>query len=137
MIIMITRLCEPEQLIIIVLVLLVSLLVVSSGKGLGGFVNMLFKRLGGKGAEVTVNVGEEMVNHDDLGGPYCSLINPDKCPDHKAEHERSRKNEANIDKLFAVISDLKKEIREGNERVLLALVAGGQIKVTDIPPRQK
>lgn len=133
---MAASLFEPGHLIIIVLVLLVSLLVVSSGKEFGGLVNTLVKRLWGKGSEVTVNVGEDMVNHDDLGGSHYALLNPEKCPDHKAEHERSRKNEANIDKLFAVISDLKKEIREGNERVLLALVAGGQIKVTDIPPRK-
>jgi hypothetical protein len=134
---MITRLCEPEHLAIIILVLLVALLVVSSGKGLGALIGTLFKRLGGKGAEVTVNVGEDMAKHDGTDAPHCPFTDPNKCPDHKAEHERSMKNESNIEKLFTAISDVKKEIRDGNERVLLALVAGGQIKPTDIPPRKQ
>lgn len=134
---MISKLCEPEHMVIIILVLLAALIAVGSGRGLGKFIGPLLRRFSGKSA-VTINVGEgEMPNADsEKRVPSCPLVDPGKCPSHQAEHERSIKNETNIEKLFVGLSDLKKEIREGNERILLALVAGGHVKAENIPPRK-
>lgn len=132
---MFEQLCEPHHLFIIILVLVAALIALGGGKSLGGVLGPLFKKVLGRG-EVNINLGGDMGKNEANKPPSCAFVDPKKCPSHQAEHERSIKNESNIDKIFDCLSDLKKEVREGNERILLALVAGGQIKIGDIPPRQ-
>lgn len=136
---MISRLCEPEHLAIIILVLLAALLVVGSGKGIGTLMGGLIRKFTGKGGDVTVNIerGSENPNtiENESKSP-CSFMNPTTEYSYSAEHERSMKNQENIEKLFGAVSGLRTEVRESSERILMALVAGGQIKVADIPPRK-
>ena len=142
---MIKELCEPHHLLIIIAVLILAIVSLGGGKGLGTLIGPLFKKIFGKGTELTVSLGPmetEMGRYADKmdsllhQGPACPLVDPTKCTSHQAEHERSLENKENIEKLFSAVSGLKEEIRSGNERILLALVAGGQIKVTDIPPQK-
>jgi hypothetical protein len=128
---MIQQLCEPEHMIIVIIVLLVALLVVGSGRSLGKFIGPVLKRwFGSGGTEINLNLGDDMTKKHQ--GPVC-LVDPTKCTAHEAEHERSISNEAKIEKLFTCVSEVKKEVRDGNERILLALVASGHIRPQDIP----
>ena len=130
------KLCEAHHLIIIIIVLLLALIFIGAGKGLGGLLGPVLKRLMGKETEVNINIGEEMkLSDNEKRAASCPLVDPQKCTAHQAEHERSMENQNNIEKLFGCISELKEEVRNGNERILLALVAGGQIKPGDIPKK--
>ena len=119
---MISRLCEPEHLAIIILVLLVALLVVGSGKGLASIIVPFFKKVfGSGGTEVNLNLG------GDVGKKFkeceqCGLmVDPAKCILHASEHERSIRNEQAIAELRGDLKATRTQLfgkLEGIETVL-------------------
>jgi hypothetical protein len=99
---MLEKLCEPHYLVIVVLV--IAIIALGVGKGLGNILGPLFKKVLGKEG-VNINIGGgEMGKNEGTKAPSCSFVDPNKCPDHKAEHERSMRNEDGIREL---VSDLK------------------------------
>lgn len=108
---MLSRLTEPEHLIIIILVLLVSLLIAAGGKGLGELIGPIIKKLFSKGPEVTVNLGGDEVGRKPKECEQCGLIvDPAKCPLHSGEHERSLRNESGIKELGAELKGTRTQL---------------------------
>jgi hypothetical protein len=113
---MIQRLCEPEHLAIIILVLLVALLVVGSGKGLSSIIVPFFKKVFGNGStEVNLNLGGDMGGKPSKESPcsVCGKFDPKDCPFHEAEHERSLRNENDIKALWEQYGKMGDEMRAG------------------------
>jgi hypothetical protein len=89
-------LCEPHHVAIMLLVFFAMLLVLGSGKGLEKIMGF-FKPKG----DVVVNVKE---NHESIPA---SCPFPDGCNAHKAEYERSIRNQADIAKLEREFDEFK------------------------------
>lgn len=111
---MIEKLCEAHPVDMVVGLLLVVIIILSFGKGVGPLLGSLLKKIFGKGGdtEVNVHVGETMP--EKLITPLVSpvvICDPEKCPAHKAEYERSLRNEDEIKKLWQAHVDLGREIR--------------------------
>lgn len=107
---MIARLCEPEHIAIIILVLLVALLVVGSGKGLASIIVPFFKKVFGSGTEVNLNLGGD-VGKKLKECEQCGLmVDPSKCPLHSGEHERSLRNESGIKELGAELKGTRTQL---------------------------
>ena len=136
---MINKLCEPEHLILIVLVLLVALLVVGSGKGLGNFIGPLLKKLFGKGSDVTVNIEGGEMSDKLKRSPCasCSITDPASCPLHQSEHERSLRNEKSISELWINYGELRKEVTAGFTRVTDSITATQQVILTALASRPR
>lgn len=63
---MLDKLCEPHHLLLIITALILALIALGGGKGLGTLLGPLLKQLGGgKGASVTVNMGDEMARRNE------------------------------------------------------------------------
>lgn len=100
---MFERFCEPHHLVIIIIAMVIAFIALGGGKGLGSILGPLFKKVLGKG-EVNINLGGDMGKNEGTKAPSCLVVDPAKCPDHKAEHERSIRNEDGIREL---VTDLK------------------------------
>jgi hypothetical protein len=117
---MISRLCEPEHLAIIILVLLVALLVVGSGKGIGTMIGGLIRKFTGKG-DVIVNVGGEEGEGHRVGVTLEELRaelfkQPFHCADHAMVKERQDGVLVKIDFLIAECKSVWGEIKDINQR---------------------
>ncbi len=104
---------EIHHLILIIVALVAALILVGGGKGLGKLVGPVMKKLIGKEAEVTVNIGGDMAGASKKDQPCGFMINPKYCPAHEAEHERSIRNEETNEKQWQAIKELGKEINAG------------------------
>ena len=124
-----SKLCEPEHLVIVVLVLIIALILTSAGTGLGGVISAFLKKILGD-KDVNINLGGAAVAKSvpkECEG--CGLIvDPTKCVMHQSEHERSKRNEAQIASLWeeygklrneslAAAAKLKDEMTQGFEKV--------------------
>jgi hypothetical protein len=123
---MIARLCEPEHLLIIILVLLVAMLVVGSGKGIGTVLGGLIRKFTGKG-DVIVNVGEQGVQGvqgvqgagltlDDL---KTELTKRPHCTDHSLIKERQDGVMIKIEFLVEECKSIWGEIKDINQRQIV------------------
>ena len=115
---MIARLCEPEHLLIIILVLLVAMLVVGSGKGIGTVLGGLIRKITGKG-DVIVNVGEgEGEGHKGLtlADLKRELLFKPHCTDHSLIKERQDGVMIKIGFLIEECKLVWVEIKEINQR---------------------
>jgi hypothetical protein len=109
-----SELCEPEHLIIIVLVLIVALLLATAGQGLGGVVSAFIKKvLGGKDVQININGGGDVAGDKRTIPKECEgcglIVDPTKCVMHQSEHERSKRNEAQIASLWEEYGKLRNE----------------------------
>jgi hypothetical protein len=116
-----SELCEPEHLIIIVLVLVVALILTSAGGGIGGIISAFLKKvLGGK--DVQINIAGGAVDDKKALPKECEgcglVVDPTKCVMHQSEHERSKRNEAQITSLWEEYGKLRNE----------SLAAAGKLK---------
>jgi hypothetical protein len=123
-----SELCEPEHLIIIILVLVLALLLTGAGKGLAGVINAAVKRLLG-GKDVNINLmGGGGVSGDKKSIPKecegCGFIDPTKCVMHQSEHERSKRNEAQIASLWEEYGRLSAETRKSTAKLKDEMAAG-------------
>jgi hypothetical protein len=124
--------CDPHHLIIVILVLMVALLVTGAGRGIGGVISAFIKKVvGGKSVEINVVGGGSMAGERPVPKECegCGLvIDPTKCVMHQSEHERSKRNEAQIAQLWeeygklrnenlAAAAKLKDEMTAGFEKV--------------------
>ena len=116
--------------------ILLTLLLLAIGIGLGKYLGPLLRDFFGKGT-VNVNIEEERRDGDRHHGEKICI--PDNCPDHKAEKERSIRNEAEIKLIWAQFGVLRTElmgklgnIEDGTQQILLALVEKGQLRARDI-----
>jgi len=123
------KLCEPEHLIIVILVLVIALILTGAGKGLGGVINAAVKRLLG-GKDVNINLmGRDGVSGDKRTIPKecegCGLIvDPTKCVMHQSEHERSKRNEAQIKSLWEEYGKISTESRAAAAKLKDEMAAG-------------
>jgi hypothetical protein len=97
---------------IFLLILAAVIVLALGGKNLADLVRGLI----GKGGDVTVNL-------DGCKEGHCPVlagavpINPDLCPDCKAEKERSLRNERHVGELFGKVEGLKDDLNEGIQRI--------------------
>jgi hypothetical protein len=103
-------LCKLEHRDVAIIVLLLVVILFGAGRSLGNIIMPLVKRLFGKG-EVIVNVGTTEKHAEG----FC--VDPEKCPAHQYEKDRSLRNETNIGKLFDKIEHVKDCVEEGNKQV--------------------
>lgn len=95
--------------LVIILVLILALLIVGTGKGLGELASLLLKKMLNKG-DVNINLGGEMAKTVPKECEGCGLIvDPTKCVMHSSEHERSKRNEAQIASLWEEYGKLRNE----------------------------
>jgi hypothetical protein len=120
-------LCDPTHLFLIIGILLLSVVLMGTGKGLGALIGPIIKKWG-KGTEINLNMGK---TDDDMGRKpkgecvQCGLIvDPTKCPLHANEHERSLRNETGIREL---VGDLK-----GTRKELFGKLDGIEVVLTEI-----
>ena len=111
---------EPEHILIILAAFLLA--VALGGKGLGDLINKILRR---DGADVTVNLPNGAIPEKcpviAAGGV---TVNPEQCVAHKAEHERSLRNEKNI-------TDLGTNLHE-TRAILFKKLEAIEAGVTDI-----
>jgi hypothetical protein len=101
------------------LILLAALIVAAlGGRNLGEFVRGLMK----KEKDFTINVEPGKARKEDIR--QCPVmatgglpVNPELCMAHKAEHERSLRNQDNIGKLFEKFDHLKACFDEGFKQI--------------------
>lgn len=133
-------LCTERELHVAILVLLLSLFVVATGKGGGKLLVQTLKKFLGMGSEVVSNVGKDRDEGDDMPnkprpqGPFCRV--PDDCPAHLAEHDRSLRNEKEIEGLWENYGQLRTDMTQGFKEVManinatkdtiLSALAGGR-----------
>jgi hypothetical protein len=122
-----SELCEPEHLIIIVLVLVLALLLTSAGGGLGGAISAFLKKvLGGK--DVQINIAGGAVDDKKTLPKECEgcglVVDPTKCVMHQSEHERSKRNEAQIASLWEEYGRLSAETRKSTAKLKDEMSAG-------------
>lgn len=123
---MLDKLCANHEMNLVVLALLLALLVTSLGKGAGKLLALALKKILG-GTEVNISLDAAGKGAD----KECPvLIDPALCPDHKAEKERSLRNETSIVALWEANTALGSEIRgkldqvqQGTQKILLAMVS--------------
>lgn len=105
---------SPDHLLIVIGVLLVSLLIVAGGKGIADHLPS-FKKIFGRD-----ELGDDVRKTKECD--QCGLIvDPNKCPLHANEHERSLRNEQGIRDVTAKLEDSRKQLfgkLEGIEVVL-------------------
>jgi hypothetical protein len=100
-------LVQPDHILIAMVAVVIAL--VLGGKNLGELLNKLFKKTG----DVTVNVPipngvvPEKCPVIAAGG---LMVNPEQCVAHKAEHERSKRNEAAIEALQANLHETRRAL---------------------------
>jgi hypothetical protein len=127
------HICSEHDLELIAIVLLVALLVTSLGKGLGGLLALVVRKL----------MGYERVDIH-LNGPKKAaplISEPEKqCLAYKSEHERSMRHEGSITELYGMISDQTNQVIKGISRLhknqlrlSTALVESGVLKVHFMP----
>lgn len=134
---MFNKLCEPEHLIIIILALVLALLVVGSGRGLGKFIGQVLKKIFG-GTEVNLNLGGDMSGKLKKECEICGIFpDPNKCPFHQAEHERSIRNETEISKLWEHYGKLGEEMRSGFKEVQACITRSQEVIITALGSRQR
>jgi hypothetical protein len=104
-------LCNPQHLYIAIGVLLLVIVLFGAGRGIGALIVPILKRLSGNKSNVTVNVSEGKKET-----PDCK-IDPDNCPAHLAEKERSLRNQENIGKLFDKVDHLKECLSDGFRQI--------------------
>jgi hypothetical protein len=132
---MLNKLCEPEHLAIIILVLLTALLVVGAGKGGGKLLLQLLKKVFGK-EEININLGG-----DDMAGVKGQVLcDPDKCTPMakvKQQQQQNIKDIAGLSGQLHGLTDLffKKLnfIKSQNEVILRAMMKNNQLSESDIP----
>lgn len=106
---MLDGICSSREIDIIVIVLLVALILSALGKGAGKFLSQaLSKFLGGE--TTTINIG---ANGKKKAESCFALIDPEKCPAHAAEKERSLRNEREIADLSKRLNEIHSEINKG------------------------
>ena len=104
----------------ILLIALVALITIAlGGRNLGEFIRGLIKK---GGPDLTVNVGAKEAGEE--AGKRCPVmaagglpVNPELCVAHKAENERSLRNEKHIGELFGKIDDLKDHFNGGVQAI--------------------
>lgn len=108
--------------LVVILVLMVALLVVGTGRGLGELAGLLLKKLLGKG-DVNINIdGGEMAGKKNPSScATCTVTDPSTCPLHQSEHERSIRNEDGIEKLWTNYGELRKEMVAGFKEVQISI----------------
>jgi hypothetical protein len=111
--------------------IILTILLLGIGVGIGKKAIPFLQDILGKG-QVTVNVEHEE------GRPERLCI-PENCPDHKAEQQRSLRNELAIRELWDQYGKLREEIMgkldkiaQGNQQILLALIDKGRIRARDL-----
>ena len=108
------NLLKYEHLIIIILVLLVALLVVSSGRGLGGLISGLLNKWFNK-TDVTINLGEgDMAKKE---SPHI-MFDPALCMFCEREQAGHVRNEKEIEKLWENYGQLRTEMTLGFKEVM-------------------
>lgn len=117
---MISRLCEPEHLIIVILVLLMALLIVGGAKGIGKSIGTLVRKFFG-GNSVNVNLGGGMAKKSTECATCGLVVDPKNCPLHEAEHERSMRNEKTNEEQWKAIEKLATEMRAGFREVQVCI----------------
>jgi len=119
-------LCAPHHLIIIILVLIVAVLLGATGKGLSGVISAIIKRFSGK--DVNINIGGGAVAGEKEIPKECEgcglVIDPTKCVMHQSEHERSKRNEAQITALWEEYGKLRNESLAATGKLKDEMVAG-------------
>jgi hypothetical protein len=139
---MISKLCEPEHLIIIILVLFAALVLMGTGRGLGKLLGPLVnKLLGRENINLTVNTGENgMAETRGAGLMKGGICDPEKCAPLVAIKGQQQRNIGDIEKLGNDIHDwtilfFKKLnfIQQQNAVILRAMVKNNQLKESDIP----
>ena len=128
--------------------IILTVLLLGIGVGIGRKLIPILQAVLGR-SQVNVNVNEHSEReYSRDGGP--KLCIPDNCPDHKAEKERSLRNEKEYEalwvetkSLWAQFDVLRKElltkldnIEEGNQQILLALIDTGKIRPSDLPRKR-
>jgi hypothetical protein len=103
----ITHATDEHHLILIILVLLCVVILISTGKGLGTLVNALIKKIFGAGKEVTVNINEQGEAVTAKEGVKICKFSPDQCMEHRAEYERSKRNQDDIRSLKTEFGEFK------------------------------
>jgi hypothetical protein len=109
-----SKICDPEHLLIIILVLILALIATGAGRGIGTLINTFLKKmLGGSEKDVSINIGSAAVAGDKTLPRECEgcglIVDPTKCVMHQSEHERSKRNEAAIVKLWEEYGKLRNE----------------------------
>jgi hypothetical protein len=114
--------------------IILTILLLGIGVGIGKKLIPLLQEIFGKSqTQFNVNLGEQS---ERTGRKLCI---PESCPDHKAEKERSLRNETEIERIWAQFGLLRTElltklqnIENGNQEILLALVEAGKIAAKDV-----
>ena len=140
----IKELCAPHFWAILLTIGLMLLLL-----GAGVAIRPLLKKLldAGinrlSGGRVEVNVigeGGEVSGKQKEMCKTCGIVTdiPKNCPFHEAEHERSKRNEEEINKLWQNQSAIRTEImtkldaiEKGNRQIILALAKAGRLRPGD------
>lgn len=128
--------------ILVIAMLFVVIICISGGKGLGFLAQAVAKRYLGRGGKEVVNVVN--VETATLSPPQVQalscLINPENCPKHGEETQRSLQNKADIAKLEATINNDRsvfwkelKAIRRGISIINMGLVKRQILEPQEIP----
>jgi hypothetical protein len=90
---------NEQHWVIVVMILVLCLVLVSAGKGLGSLINVLIKKVFGV-STLKLEVDQVKPNDGHGNGPVREcMFSPEQCADHKAEFERSKRNQSDIAKL--------------------------------------
>lgn len=98
---------DEHHLLLIIGILILVVVLVSAGRGVGTLVNGLIKKFFGS-HDVTVNLNEDRAPAAGKGEEVrVCKFSPDQCMEHRAEYERSRRNENDIKNLKTEFSEFK------------------------------
>jgi hypothetical protein len=105
------ELCQPHIFFSIIGLMLLVIIAISAGRGLGGLIEPIAKKLVGK-ESVSINVGGGgMSGENKKECETCGLIvDPSKCTLHASEHERSMRNEKRGEELAADLQKTRTEL---------------------------
>ena len=118
-------LCEPHHIVLIAVVFIIALIAAGAGKGLGGMIASAISKW--KGGGNTINIGGAMAAEKSLPKECegCGLIvDPSKCVMHQSEHERSKRNEAQILSLWEEYGKISSETRAATAKLKDEMNAG-------------
>jgi hypothetical protein len=108
----------PHPYYLIMAILAAFIAACLGGERLGAFLRAFIPKKGG--GDLTVNLESQI----GPGGHSCPIvqagglpINPDNCPDCKAEKERSLRNEKHVGELFEKFDDLKDDLNGGIQKL--------------------
>jgi hypothetical protein len=126
--------CEAQHLWLVIATLFIALVAMAGGKTLSGLVTPVLKRVLNKGPEVNVNFGGNSAM------PEKKMCDPEDCPAHQAENQRSLQNQKEI-RDFKGEFEIFKEIffkqlafiKTQNNVMLRAMVKNNQLEERDIP----